>query len=49
MGKGKGPVGFVIMAAGETDSAKIVRDGQGLLTRLAAYSPYFKPDAMKMH
>jgi len=49
MGKGKGPVGFVIMAAGETQTAKIVKDGHALLTRLAAYSPYFKPDEMKMH
>lgn len=46
MGKGKGPVGFVIMAAGETETAKIIKDGHTLLTRLAAYSPYFKIDAM---
>jgi len=48
MGDGKGPVGFVIMAASETQTAKIRKDGAGLLTRLAAYSPYFKLEAMKM-
>lgn len=49
MGKGKGPVGFVVMAAGETETARIVKDGHGLLTRLAAYSPYFKLDDKAMH
>lgn len=49
MGKGKGPVGFVIMAAGETQTADIVKEGRELLTRLAAYSPQFKLDDRKMH
>lgn len=48
MGSGKGPVGFVVMAANESQTAKIVKEGHGLLTRLAAYSPYFKLDGMKM-
>jgi hypothetical protein len=48
MGNGKGPVGFVVMAAGDAETAKIAKDGRGLLARLAAYSPYFKVDGMTM-
>ena len=48
-GKGKGPVGFIIMAAGDAETAKILADGKDLLKRLAAYSPYFKVDGMAMH
>ena len=49
LGKGKGPEGYIIMAANPTEAAKIMADGQGLLKRLAAYSPYLKLDAMAMH
>jgi hypothetical protein len=48
-GKGKGPVGFIVMAAGDAETAKIEADGKDLLKRLADYSPYFKLDAMAMH
>lgn len=48
MGKGKGPVGFVVMAARDAETAKIRDNGKDLLKRLAAYSPYFKLDAMAM-
>jgi hypothetical protein len=48
MGKGKGPVGFVVMAARDAETAKIREKGKDLLKRLATYSPYFKLDAMAM-
>lgn len=48
-GEGKGPVGFIIMAAGDAETAKILADGKDLMKRLADYSPYFKTDAMAMH
>jgi hypothetical protein len=45
-GKGKGPVGFIIMPASDAETAKIAADGKDLLKRLAAYSPYFRVDDM---
>ena len=49
LGNGKGPEGYVIMAASTEESTKIMADGKDLLRRLAAYSPYLKLDAMAMH
>ena len=42
LGDRKGPYGFIIMPAGKTEQAQIVKDGGDLLKRLAAYKPYFK-------
>lgn len=44
LGPRKGPDGFVVVAAGKETTARIMADGQPLLKRLAAYSPYFKLD-----
>lgn len=41
-GAGKGPVGFIIVAAGDAATAKILEDGKDLLKQLADYSPYFR-------
>lgn len=49
LGAGKGPYGFVVMAANEELTAKIRKEGNQLLQRLAAYSPYFKLGAVAMH
>jgi hypothetical protein len=49
LGDGKGPEGYIIMAANAEETAKITADGQPLLKRLAAYSPYMKLDGGMMH
>lgn len=49
LGKGKGPYGYIIMAANDETTAKLMADGKDLLKRLAAYSAYFKLDASSMH
>jgi hypothetical protein len=49
LGKGKGPHGFVVMAASEAATAKILANGKDLLKRLADYSPYFRLPAGDMH
>ena len=49
LGAGKGPHGYVVMAASEELTAKIRNDGKELLQRLAAYNSLFKPGAMPMH
>jgi hypothetical protein len=51
LGDGKGPYGYVIVPASESEKAVIVADGKGLLARLAAYKPYFKlpPDSSGQH
>jgi hypothetical protein len=36
---------YIIIAAGETEKAKIIKENKILLERLAAYKPYFKMDA----
>lgn len=41
LGDRKGPYGFIIMPAGKTEQAQIVKDGGDLLKRLAAYRPYY--------
>lgn len=41
LGDKKGPYGFIIMPAGKTEQAEIVKEGGDLLKRLAAYKPYF--------
>ena len=40
LGDGKGPYGYVIIPASETEKAVIVEDGKDLLKRLAAYKAY---------
>jgi len=42
LGDGKGPYGYVIVPANETEKAIIVEDGKDLLKRLVAYKAYFK-------
>jgi hypothetical protein len=51
LGDGKGPYGYVIVPASESEKAVIVADGKDLLARLAAYKPYFKlpPDSSGQH
>jgi len=49
LGAGKGPEGYIIMAANEKETAKILEDGKNLLKRLATWSPYFKMDGGAMH
>lgn len=48
LGDRKGPHGFIVVLAAKGTTAKIVKDGQPLLARLAAYSPYFKLDGHAM-
>ena len=45
LGDGKGPYGYIIVPAGETEKAIIVEDGKQLLKRLAAYKAYFQIEA----
>jgi len=42
LGDRKGPYGFIIMPAGKSEQAEIVKAGSELLKRLAAYKPYYK-------
>jgi hypothetical protein len=49
LGEGKGPFGYVIVLASETEKATIVEDGKDLLQRLAAYKAYFKTEPGGMH
>jgi hypothetical protein len=51
LGDGKGPYGYVIVPASESEKAVIVADGKDLLARLSAYKPYFKlpPDSSGHH
>jgi hypothetical protein len=43
LGNGKGPYGYIIIPASETEKAIIVEDGKDLLKRLAAYKAYLMP------
>jgi hypothetical protein len=49
LGDGKGPFGYVIVPASETEKAIIVEDGKNLLKRLAAYKAYFKTETGSGH
>jgi hypothetical protein len=49
LGEGKGPFGYVIVLATETEKAVIVEDGKALLKRLAEYKAYFKTGSGGMH
>ncbi|MGZ3835347.1 MAG: hypothetical protein ACXVB0_17625 [Mucilaginibacter sp.] len=42
LGDKKGPYGYIILPAGEAEAAKIVKAGNDLLKRLAAYKSYYK-------
>jgi hypothetical protein len=42
LGDRKGPYGFIIMPAGKSEQAEIVKAGSDLLKRLAAYKSYYK-------
>ena len=44
LGDGKGPFGYIIIPASETEKAVIVGEGKDLLKRLAAYKAYFKAE-----
>jgi hypothetical protein len=46
LGDRKGPYGFIILFAGKSERAQIVKDGSGLLKRRAAYKPYLKASPM---
>ena len=48
LGKLKTPYGYLIMPPNEKETAKILADNKELLNKLAAYSPYFKTEAMAM-
>ncbi len=49
LGDGKGPYGYVIVPASETEKAIIVEDGKDLLKRLAEYKAYFKTEPGSGH
>ena len=49
LGDGKGPYGYVIIPASETEKAIIVEDGKDLLNRLAVYNNYFKTEQTGGH
>jgi len=49
LGDGKGPFGFVIIPASETEKATIVEDGKDLLKRLVAYKAYLKAEMVSGH
>jgi hypothetical protein len=49
LGARKGPEGYFIVPADDNAKTKILADGKDLLRRLAAYSPYFKMDAVGMN
>ena len=49
LGTRKGPFGYIILPAGETERAKIIAANGYLLKRLIAYKPYFKASADGMH
>ena len=49
LGDGKGPFGYVIIPASETEKAVIVEDGKNLLKRLVAYKAYFKTEPGSEH
>jgi hypothetical protein len=49
LGEGKGPYGYVIVMATETEKATIVEDGKNLLKKLAEYKPYFKVEPETGH
>jgi len=48
LGDRKGPYGFIIMPAGKSERAEIVKAGSDLVKRLAAYKSYFKVESMRM-
>ncbi|HEY8972389.1 MAG TPA: hypothetical protein VIM64_24960 [Puia sp.] len=49
LGDGKGPFGYIIIPARDTEKAVIVADGEDLLKRLAAYRAYLKPGTVSEH
>ena len=49
LGEGKGPFGYIIIPANESEKAVIVGDGADLLKRLVAYKDYFKVEPGGMH
>jgi hypothetical protein len=49
LGDGKGPYGYIIIPAVESEKMIIVEDGKDLLKRLAAYKPYFKTESVSGH
>jgi hypothetical protein len=42
LGTGKGPFGYMIMVASDAETARIMKENEGLLKRLVAYRSYFK-------
>jgi hypothetical protein len=48
LGDKKGPFGYIILPAGKSERAQIVKTNSDLLKRLVAYKPYYKID-MQMH
>jgi hypothetical protein len=49
LGDGKGPFGYIIIPASDSEKAIIVEDGKDLLKRLAAYKTYFKTESWSGH
>jgi len=49
LGKGKGPYGYLILPASESEKEIIVHESQDLLRRLGEYKDYFKPEANGKH
>lgn len=47
LGARKSPFGYIILSAGKTEKAKIIKDNQELLNRLIAYKSYFKAGSMR--
>jgi len=49
LGDKKGPYGYIILPAGETEKMKIVEEGKELMKRLTDYKPYFKVEPGSNH
>jgi hypothetical protein len=49
LGNGKGPFGYIIVPASETEKAIIMEEGKDLLKRLAVYKAYFKTEPGSVH
>jgi len=49
LGERKGPHGYIILPATETEKAKILEESKELVKRLGAYKAYFKVDTGGMH
>lgn len=49
LGKGKGPFGYIVMPAGQAETAKIIEENKELLKRLIEYKSYYKVENQGNH